>query len=69
MFADIWLSALLQRKGPTDAISSLYTRIWELTLIRATAVIKDFREVRAPCSAEVNLRAKLRIVITLEIIG
>ena len=40
-----------------------------LILIRAMATIRFFREVEAACNAKVNLTAKLRIVIILEIIG
>lgn len=44
MFADIWLPAFLQRKGPTDAISSLYNRIWESDTNRSHGCNKGFSE-------------------------
>lgn len=50
-------------------IYSLIPEFGNLILIRATAVIRIFREADAPRNAKVNLTAKLRIVIILEIIG
>jgi len=50
-------------------IYSLIPESGNLTLIKATATPRIFREADAPRNAKVNLTAKLSIVIIVEIIG